>query len=455
MTHAPHLYPPTRHAHHAHALEQELAWLQHWISQALDSYFQNQPFTPPPAPAPVKDAAYTQAVTAWGLSEAERLVLILALAPHVRPSALDLLLLTNSTLGQPFTEFAGCPSPQHRGFWPSAETAAFLLAGHDMARRLPVYPLFAADAPLRRAGVLSWGLPASDAPALSALLGQPLQLSPESLSLLTSGQPYQPNYGKDFPAQRITTPLDWDDLVLPGGLRQEVNEIIAWIDHRHTLMNDWQLNRHLKPGFRALFYGPPGTGKTLTATLLGKATGMPVYRVDLSLVVSKYIGETEKNLSRVFDQAERQHWILFFDEADALFGKRSQTNSSNDRYANQEVAYLLQRVEDFPGVTLLASNLKSNIDEAFARRFQSMLYFPLPAAPERLQLWRNAFTLPCPLAADCDLTTLAEQVELSGGAISNVLRYAALQAVQRDPAQIIQADLLQGVAREQRKDGRI
>jgi len=130
---------------------------------------------------------------------------------------------------------------------------------------------------------------------------------------------------------------------------EEVEEIKAWIEHRQTLMRDWGLEKQIKPGFRSLFYGPPGTGKTFTASLLGKSTGLDVYRIDLSLVVSKYIGETEKNLSTVFDQAERNDWILFFDEADALFGKRTQVSSSHDRYANQEVAYLLQRVEDFCG----------------------------------------------------------------------------------------------------------
>lgn len=141
----------------------------------------------------------------------------------------------------------------------------------------------------------------------------------------------------------------------------------AMIEHRHTLLDDWQLQDKIQPGFRSLFYGPPSTGKRLTASLLGKVTDLPVYRVDLAMVVSKYIGETEKNLAKVFNQAEKNDWILFFDEADALFGKRSETNSSNDRHANQEVVFLLQRIEHFPGIILLATNLKTNIDAAFAR----------------------------------------------------------------------------------------
>ena len=143
-------------------------------------------------------------------------------------------------------------------------------------------------------------------------------------------------------------------------------------------MNDWGMAPKLRPGYRSLFYGPPGTGKTMTACLLGKSTGRDVYKVDLSLVVSKYIGETEKNLARVFDQAQHKGWILFFDEADALFGKRSETRDAHDRYANQEVSFLLQRIETFDGIAILASNQRENLDDAFTRRFESIIYFPMP-----------------------------------------------------------------------------
>ncbi|WP_442953314.1 ATP-binding protein [Paucibacter sp. XJ19-41] len=219
-------------------------------------------------------------------------------------------------------------------------------------------------------------------------------------------------------------------------------------------MQDWGLARTLKPGYRALFYGPPGTGKTLTATLIGQAAQVDVYRIDLSMVVSKYIGETEKNLARVFDQAQSRRWVLFFDEADALFGKRNSNNqSANDQHANQEIAYLLQRVEDFPGTVILASNLRSNIDEAFARRFQSMIYFPLPDAEQRLRLWRGMLA-PQRLSAEVKLDEIAERYELSGGAIANVLRYAALLALRRHSEQISAAELRQGLVKELRKEGR-
>src|SRR6202012_489898 len=196
--------------------------------------------------------------------------------------------------------------------------------------------------------------------------------------------------------------MEWEDIVLDDLVMAQVEEINTWLEHGDTLMNDWGLLKKIKPGYRALFYGPPGTGKTLTATLIGKASGRDVYKVDLSMIVSKYIGETEKNLSKIFDIAQYKNWILFFDEADALFGKRTAASSSNDRHANQQTAYLLQRIEDFPGIVILATNLKANMDDAFTRRFQAMIHFNMPTAEERYQLWNNAFSETCTLHPDID-----------------------------------------------------
>ena len=192
-----------------------------------------------------------------------------------------------------------------------------------------------------------------------------------------------PDFASDFPAHRLTTPLTKDDLDLSRQTLDQIKHIETWLMNERAALEDWGLNKKLNSGYRALFYGSPGTGKTLTAAVLGQSTGREVYRIDLSMVVSKYIGETEKNLSRVFDEAEKKGWILFFDEADALFGKRTETSSANDRYANQEVSYLLQRIETYTAVTILATNLRSSIDEAFSRRFQSMVAFTRPNNDEQ------------------------------------------------------------------------
>jgi SpoVK/Ycf46/Vps4 family AAA+-type ATPase len=204
-----------------------------------------------------------------------------------------------------------------------------------------------------------------------------------------------------------------------------------------------------------LFYGPPGTGKTFTASLLGKYSGLDVYRIDLSMVVSKFIGETEKNLANVFNQAEHKNWILFFDEADALFGKRTQTSSSNDRYANQEVSYLLQRIEDFPGVVILATNLKANLDDAFSRRFQSMIHFPVPGPAQRMRLWQRAFSEKSRLEDQVNLKELASKYEMTGGAIINITRYSSLMALKRGTNVILKRDILTAIRKEFGKEGKI
>ncbi len=235
----------------------------------------------------------------------------------------------------------------------------------------------------------------------------------------------------------------------------QVLEIPAWLEHRNTILQKWNMGKKIKAGYRALFYGPPGTGKTLTASLIGKSLGLDVYRIDLSQVVSKYIGETEKNMANIFDQAQNKNWILFFDEADALFGRRTATSDSKDRHANQEVAYLLQRVETFPGVVILATNLKGNIDEAFARRFQSMIHFRIPKYNQRFQLWKTAFAKETPLADNVDLFQIAQKYELSGGAINNVSRYCSLRVLRRGKGlTIFQEDIIGGIAKEFAKEGR-
>ena len=182
----------------------------------------------------------------------------------------------------------------------------------------------------------------------------------------------------------------------------------------------------LRPGYRALFHGPPGTGKTLTATLLGKATRRDVYRVDLSTVVSKYIGETEKNLANLFDQARNRDWILFFDEADALFGKRTNVKDAHDRYANQEISYLLQRMEAYRGLAILATNMKGALDHAFLRRIRFLVEFPFPDAADRAEIWRHVFPDATPTSG-LDYERLA-RLHVPGGNIRAIALNAAFRA---------------------------
>jgi SpoVK/Ycf46/Vps4 family AAA+-type ATPase len=242
--------------------------------------------------------------------------------------------------------------------------------------------------------------------------------------------------------------------VLSGQTKEQIDDIKIWLRHNEQLLKDSNLSKRLKPGYRALFYGPPGTGKTLTATLLGKEFNKEVYRIDLSQVVSKYIGETEKNLEKVFSRAENKDWILFFDEADALFGKRTNVSNAHDRFANQEVSYLLQRVEDFSGLLVLSSNFKTNLDHAFVRRFHAIVHFPMPTISERHALWLNTIPKTFQLDADVDLADLSQKFELSGASILNIVQYASLRALHNGKPSISGADLLKGIKREFWKEER-
>jgi hypothetical protein len=379
-----------------------------------------------------------------------RLVVLLAMVPHVRPQLLDVLWTRNEATGRGFTEFGGLHGAGHGGFVPTGETAVFLLAGDDLAERFRAVRLFEADALLGRHDLLRLGPAAAGEPPLTGALA----LSRDVLHRVTTGVARAPEVGAEFPARRIRTALSWEDLVLPRATLEQLDEIRSWILHSDALLHRWGLAQRLHAGFTSLFCGPPGTGKTLAASLLGKLCGCDVYMVDLALVVSKYVGETEKNLARVFDQAEHRRWILFFDEADALFGKRTAVSDAHDRFANQEVSFLLQRIEDFDGVVILASNLRANIDDAFVRRFSSVVEFPLPRSAERLRIWTDALPRIARLDAAVDLRRIADRYAVAGGTILNVVRYASLRALGRGDETIRLEDLEEGLRRELLKEGR-
>lgn len=438
-------------------LERELDWLTRIIDARFRLYFEKEAaetdvFTIAPPDLGTSESQYADLISHYQVSIAERLCLILALTPHIRPRLLDVFYTKNSTFDRKFTEFGGTTSEGAEGdFIPTGETLAFLLGGTDLEIRFSLNPVFGRDHFFTRHNILNLEPRQSGLSPLKA----PLRLSDEYLSRLTTGEAQRPHFSPHFPARYIETQQEWDDLVLNAKTLNMVQEIESWIKHGDALLNDWQMAGKIRPGFRTLFYGPPGTGKTLTACLLGKSTGYDVYRVDLSAVVSKYIGETEKNLSRIFDMAENKKWILFFDEADALFGKRSETRDAHDRYANQEVSFLLQRIETFNGIVILASNLKENMDKSFSRRFESIIYFPLPDARERLLLWQKGFSAKAKMEDAVDFDEIAKNHELSGGNVMNVIRFASLRAIARGDDTVIHSDIMQGIKREYIKHGKM
>ena len=415
----------------AAVIEAEIAWFERLLDlrfQIHGGEVEEEAFaaalSPPPLPA--EPVAYAEGVRA--LSPAERLVTILAMLPHLKPQALDPLLIENQSAGRRFTEFGGTTSGPHSGFRPTRQTTLFLLAGEEMAARLAAMDLFRADAPLQELGVLD----PSEEP-MEAGPWAPLIVSPEWIDRLTGAGVSQPISGPGYLTQRLTTAYEWDDLVLTEEVREEVEAICGWAWNHQLLMEEWGLGRHVKPGYRALFFGPPGTGKTVTAAVLGKCLGLPVWRLDLSGVVSKWVGETEKNLRLLFDRAEAGGMILFFDEADALFGKRGEARLANDRHAYQQLAYLLQRIEDCPAITILASSRDADFDEGFAHRFQAMVHFQMPDAQARLLLWQRAFAgVPGAAEGEIDFPGIAREAVLAGGAIANVVRHVCIRAATGD-----------------------
>lgn len=384
------------------------------------------------------------------LNQYETLILVACLAPYFNPNAYRSLKYTQSLDDYSFMSLGGKVLGNNKCFYPTGETLLFLLCGHDMYKRNHFEQILGPEGTLFSSNLLHTLSNEPGTPALSAMI-----YPSEELLTLLKGHKFRPEYSSNFPASRIETRMEWADLILPYETHEDLEELRIWMQHGKELMKHQELGKRIKAGYRTLFYGPPGTGKTLTASLLGKLFNVDVYRIDLSMVVSKWVGETEKNLKGIFDLATNKNWILFFDEADALFGKRTSANSSNDRHANQEVSYLLQRIEDFPGLVILASNLKSNIDEAFNRRFQSAILFPMPDAETRYILWQKAFPMDFPLEGNIDLRIIADKYELAGGAIINIVRYSVLKAMHRQNHEILQEDIEHAIIREFKKEGKI
>jgi ATP-dependent 26S proteasome regulatory subunit len=279
------------------------------------------------------------------------------------------------------------------------------------------------------------------------------QLATEHL-MIAAREHSIPNLGKL--AARIEPRFTWEDIVLPDDQLALLGEIVDTVRERPRVLDDWGVGRKLASsrGVTVLFAGPPGTGKTMAAGIISRTLGLELFKIDLSTVVSKYIGETEKNLASVFSEAESSNAILFFDEADALFGKRSEVRDSHDRYANVEISYLLQQMEAYDGLTVLATNLRANLDEAFTRRLQFAVDFPFPEEEDRLRIWRTLFPVEVPRAADIDFGVLARRYKLAGGNIRNIIVGAAFLAA-ADGGAVTMEHLLHGTRRELQKMGRL
>lgn len=402
-----------------------------------------------PIPEESENSVFKSVVNEYKLDEAEQLVVLLSLAPYFLPGFINSFFESSSK--QPKQDLFFNKSLINKSIYPSIETAISLLGGTDIEIRQKYFQLFNVDSKLFKEDLIAIPTPPHGEPFTRATLtpGQSF------LNNIISGKNRGPEFSHDFPAMLIESDYSWDDLILDYETRTQLQEMKEWLDYENICREKGLDIEKFKSGYKCLFFGAPGTGKTLAASLIGKLTNRKVYRIDLSAVVSKYIGETEKNLARIFDRASHGNWILFFDEADALFGKRGATQNAHDRYANQEVSYLLQRFENYEGVSILASNFKDNIDTAFYRRFHSIIRFKNPESDERLRLWEVHLPKGFKFANDVDLHEISRNVKINGAGIYNVMRRSCMKAVLNNDMLVRGSDMLESVKMEFAKENKL
>lgn len=400
--------------------------LPHILVNGIDDFF-------PASIFPNTDEAYVRFIADHQLDREERLLLVLSLLLYLDPELLNQMatkenvhaLIQCSKTGQMI---------------PTGETFLRLVAGNDSIKRIEAHRYLGTDHLFYKKSIIDLGEVDSGVHKFYGVL----KISPSYADLFLYNKHIRPRFSTEFPARLLETHLEWSDLVLNPNTITKLDEIKAFLDYSETLRENWELKKHMKAGYRCLFYGPSGTGKTLAASLLGKHIGREVYRVDISSVVSKYVGETSKNLHALFNTAEDKNWILFFDEGDALFGKRvdsSQSEDKNSHYANQDIAYLLQRIENYNGLVIVASNFKNNMDDAFSRRFQHTVNFDYLNTELSKQYWIDNLPKQVTLAAPINLDAIVQRDKLSPASIINVINRVCLKTIQKGSTEIAAADL--------------
>jgi ATPase family associated with various cellular activities (AAA) len=449
-------FTPDGMQQHCAVLESEIKWLTEVIALRFpktgDSYTYNEEadwrIVPPPDLLN-KKGPYPALVNHFKLNSEERLLLILVISRQINPNALDtfseIAVLTPGLFRQ-----TGCfLTTPNMSLVISLNTALTLIAGNSITLRQLAMNQLVHNGKLEFEQIIEFQLP----PNYSYQLGDGEKtpvIAREYAMFLQSGKPPRPDFGEGFPAQLISTALSWDHLIVPEPTMNEVHLAMRWMSHGSQLIE--RSGGTVNKSFPILFFGPPGTGKSLTAKLIGKEFGKLVFRIDLSMMVSKYIGETEKNLSRLFKRAEGKDWILFFDEADALFGKRTQVSDARDKWANLEMSYLLQRIEEYDGLCILASNLRDNIDGAMLRRFQFTICFPRPTEKQREELWRKL--LPQGYCYEnIDFKKVSQQ-DLTGSNIANILKQSALAAESQNRTVLSNTEIVRFIELELMKESR-
>ena len=429
----------------------DLLWLSQVIQLRIDQIHGKDVPAVWPGPPVLPPSPFADWVAEVKLEPVDRLLLACSMVPHLAPAIFDRVLIhpeKRQTVMYP--DFGGYIDGNLHTFRPTVQTIVFLITGSDLGAFMHWTVNLSAQSQLVRDQIVVLN-------AVSGLqdrgnqLNYAVQLQSEYLRLFMLGETPKPDFGHEFPATLMSSKLEWDDLVLPGAVSSQIDRIKSWLKHHRKLMEYTEGKVSLS--FPCLFHGAPGTGKTLTCQLLGKEFKKPVFRIDLSMVVSKYIGETEKNLSRLFDRAHGKGWILFFDEADSLFGKRTDIKSSNDKWANLEVSFLLQKIEEYDGLVILATNLKNNIDAALIRRFQAIIGFPKPGKEEQRILWEKLLPRRFAYAPEVNLEAFLNY-NFTGANIANVLKQACLSAVAAGVFELTEQHVDKAVKVELKKENR-
>jgi hypothetical protein len=400
---------------------------------------------------PSGESPFAHLLNKLGLDMAERILLLLALEPHYNPIGVNdrLSVLKDINPGLPGV-FGYYKDPFSANYYPTLQTALFLCSGNDALEWRKMEQQLIHRGRLFKEQIIVLRDP-DHRERIGNRLNQLIDLAPEYVDYLLHGRKPRPDFGRAFPASWVSTNLSWDQLVLNNITRSEISDIMDWVSFGKDVIA--RSNGKINRSFPCLFYGPPGTGKSFTAKLIGKEYGRDVFRIDLSMIVSKYIGETEKNLAQLFDRAEGKDWILFFDEADALFGKRTGITDSKDKWANLEVSYLLQRIEEYEGLCILATNLKHNLDTALTRRFQALIHFPFPKPEERTLIWEKSLPPGFLFPKNISFEKLG-RYELSGAGIANVIKAACVKASKRGDFCMKVEDITRFIRIEYAKDNR-
>ncbi len=385
----------------------------------------------------------------FGNSEVEIVLLFMSFSAWFRPATFAKLTMLQENSDARYVETGGLYKKNSSRFIPTLQTAIFLLSGKNVTLQ-GYYSTIISDHRLFREGVLHLR-------NTGGIDNYPFEQIPE-LDLgyyhyLINGKKPHMDITPDFPASLMETNKTLNDLVLKESTRAQLDIIMNYAKVKDTLFMREGVDAKINQGYLALLYGPPGTGKTFSVSVISKELGIEAYRVDLSRVISKYIGETEKNLEKIFTRFEDKNCILMFDEADALFGKRTEVKDAKDRFANQEVAYLLQRVETFPGLVILASNYNQNLDSAFKRRILSSVYFAQPDSEEREILWRNAVPEYYSFESENSPAILAEKHSLTGANIANIIKLCCIQAESKGEKILRIKDIEPFIFLEMKKEG--